>query len=489
MVMVDQGGEIILANRALQQLFGYTSEDLLGKPIEMLVPHRFRPQHPGHRDSFFADPVARPLGNSRDLRGMHKNGSEISVEVGLTPVAMEQGVFALATVVDLTARKKAEERFRATVEAAPVGMVMIDQSGEILLVNAALERLFGYTREELLGQEIEILVPENARGDHPGHRTGFFADPTQRPMGAGRDLCGRHKSGAEIPVELGLTPINTESGIVALGTVVDLTASRNDAERIRNSNQALARSNSELEQFAYVASHDLQEPLRKIASYCQLLKEEQAEKLDDEGREYLDVAIDGSKRLLTLVRDLLSLSRVTTRGKPLAPISVHESLQEAMGNLELAIQERDAHVTADPLPNAMADQSQLTLLFQNLIGNAMKYCTARVPMVHIGVCDTGSQFEFSVQDNGIGIEPQYKDRVFQIFQRLHNRREYSGTGIGLALCRRIVERFGGEIWLESTPGRGSTFYFTLNKAVLQERHDVSDQHAKAIGRSDRNPAR
>ena len=226
----------------------------------------------------------------------------------------------------------------------------------------------------------------------------------------------------------------------------------------------LIRSNSELEQFAYVASHDLQEPLRMVISYLQLLERRYKHQLDASADEFIDYAIEGAERMQTLIRDLLSFSRVSTRGQPFTDVDSEKALTGAIANLQLAIQENQAVITHDPLPTVTADATQLTQLFQNLVGNALKFRRAEAPQIHIGVFDNNEEeTTFYVRDRGIGIEPQYHDRIFAIFQRLHSRSKYPGTGIGLALCKKIVERHGGRIWFESQPMQGTTFYFTLSK--------------------------
>jgi signal transduction histidine kinase len=223
----------------------------------------------------------------------------------------------------------------------------------------------------------------------------------------------------------------------------------------------LKRSNGELERFAYVASHDLQEPLRMVTSYLQLLERRYKDKLDGDALEFINYAVDGSNRMKTLISDLLSYSRVGTRGKEIALTDCEEVLGRVLSNLQVAIEESGGSVTHDPLPSLMADDVQLESLFQNLIGNALKFHGKQPPKIHVGVEQKGKEWVFSVSDNGIGIDPQYFERIFIIFQRLHNRQEYPGTGIGLAISKRIVERHGGRIWIESQPGKGSTFFFTL----------------------------
>ena len=225
----------------------------------------------------------------------------------------------------------------------------------------------------------------------------------------------------------------------------------------------LEHSNKDLEQFAYVASHDLQEPLRMVASYTQLLAQRYEGQLDEKAKKYIDYAVDGAVRMQRLINDLLTYSRIGTQGRQPEPIDTHSVLSEACSNLQTAIEESGAMVTDEDLPTMRADAGQILQLFQNLIGNAIKFHGADPPRVHVSAKDLGREWCFSVNDNGIGMESQYADRVFVIFQRLHTQQEYPGTGIGLAVCKRIVERHGGRIWLESRPGEGSTFFFTVPK--------------------------
>jgi PAS domain S-box-containing protein len=333
-------------------------------------------------------------------------------------------------------------------------MVMVDRGGTIVLVNREIERLFGYPREELLGQTIDKLVPRDTRDAHPEHRGTFFAHPQSRAMGAGRDLHGRRRDGTEVPVEIGLNPIETDDGMCVLASVVDISG-RKRAE------QELKRSNEELERFAYVASHDLQEPLRTVASYVQLLERRYADKLDADANDFIGFAVEGAKRMQRLIDDLLAFSRVGTLGGALIPIAADLPVDASIENLGAAIAESDAVIERAALPVVLGDATQLRLLFTNLIGNAIKFRGAERVTVRISAVRDGSFWRLSVSDNGIGIAPEYFDRIFVIFQRLHLREEFAGTGIGLAICKKIVERHGGRIWVESEPGKGSTFSFTL----------------------------
>jgi PAS domain S-box-containing protein len=347
-----------------------------------------------------------------------------------------------------------ERLFRAMVESSPHGVVMVDGRGVIVLVNRETERLFGYSREELLGQPVEVLVPGQMRQRHPDLRGGFHANPKSRPMSAGRDLYGRRKGGGEIPVEIELTPIETDEGTFVLASVVDIGPRKQAEEELR-------RSNEELERFAYVASHDLQEPLRTVASYVQLLSRRYRDQLGPDAVDFIDFAVGGVRRMQHLIEDLLAFSRVGTRGAAFVPIDMQSVLRDALDSLHAAIVESGAEVTHTALPTVVGDPGQLEQLLTNLIGNALKFRGAESPRVHVTAQREGRMWVLCVNDNGIGIAPEYFERIFVIFQRLHARDEYQGTGVGLAICKKIAERHGGRIWVESTVGNGTRFSFTI----------------------------
>lgn len=380
---------------------------------------------------------------------------------GWTSLALNNARLFKQVQNELTERERAEEQFRLVVEAAPSAMIVVNRRGKIILVNSRTQELFGYQREELLGSSIELLVPERFQSQHPEYQASFFENPQARPMGAGRDLFGLRKDGMEVPVEIGLTPLKTLEGVVVLASIIDITERKRAEDEIKRTLIELTRSNQELEQFAYVASHDLQEPLRMVSSYLQLISRRYQGKLDSDADEFIAFAVEGANRMKVLINDLLAFSRVGTRGKEFEPVALEHVLELVEKNLQITIEETKALISHDPLPEIMADNSQMVQLFQNLIENAIKFRSQTRPKVHIGAKRQADSWLLFVRDNGIGFEAQFAERIFIIFQRLHTRNEYSGTGIGLAICRKIVERHGGRIWVESHPDEGATFYFTL----------------------------
>jgi PAS domain S-box-containing protein len=465
MIMVDESGTILLVNTQAERLFGYQRGELVGRSIDMLVPARQRADHKRHRNAFSELPETRGMAPGREIYGLRRDGTEVPIEVGLTPIVTQDGLVVLSSIVDISERRQAEERFRLAVEAAPNGMVMVNARGEMVLVNAEAERMFGYAREELSGRNIEMLVPQRFRSGHVTHRAAFALKPERRLMSAGRDLFGVRKNGSEFPLEIGLNPINTPQGVLVLCSVVDITERTLAQESLEARSRELLRSNAELEQFAYVASHDLQEPLRMVASYTSLLAEEYGEKLDDDAKLYIHFAKDGAERMQQLIHDLLSYSRISSRKRPPVQVSASECLDLALTNLRISLEETGCIVRRGELPTLLGDRSQLVDLFQNLIANAIKFRRGTPPVIEVAAEAHGGSVTFAVKDNGIGMEPQYYEDIFQVFRRLHTKEEYPGTGIGLAICKRIVERVGGRIWVESVLGQGSTFFFTWPSAA------------------------
>jgi len=344
-------------------------------------------------------------------------------------------------------------------------MVVVNQTGDIVLLNRQAEKQFGYSRDELLGQQVTNIIPEGFAERLIADDLRSAEDALEQQIGTGIELTARRKDGTNFPIELMLSPLTSGDTILVTAAIRDITVRKKAEADLLQTVAELNRSNEELGQFAYLASHDLQEPLRMVASYTQLLSRRYKGRLDTDADEFIAFAVDGASRMQRLIEDLLSYSRVGTAGQPLVATSSEAALEQALANLDVAVEEHGAEVTHDPLPEVLADEVQLIQLFQNLVGNAMKYQDSGVPKIHVSAARDGERmWDFSVKDNGLGIGPEYLEKVFGMFERLHRRDEYAGTGIGLAICRKIVERHGGEISVESQLGEGSTFHFGLAEA-------------------------
>jgi PAS domain S-box-containing protein len=367
-----------------------------------------------------------------------------------------------------TALQEREQMLDAFFEHSPDATVIVNREGIITRVNKRSEELFGYEREELMNMPVDSLIPKRHREQHVQHRQDYDANPRIRSMGAGLELFARRKDGSEVPVDIMLSPIDTAEGKVVKAVIRDITDRKLADEKLKMTMEDLERSNKELEQFASVASHDLQEPLRMVSSFTQMLERRYKDKLDADANDFIGFAVDGANRMQVLINDLLAYSRIGTRGKPFESVDMNEVLGQAIANLSVTILEHHAMITNDELPTIRADATQMLQLFQNLIGNSIKFKGNNTPLIHITSTERPSEWVFSVKDNGIGIAPEYHERIFVIFRRLHTM-EYPGTGIGLAICKKIVERHLGKIWVESELGKGSTFYFTIPKPKGENR--------------------
>lgn len=590
-IIVDADGTILVANAESCRIFGYSADALLNRKIELLIPMRFHNSHPSLRHAYVPKATARIMGAGRELSGLRKDGSEFPVEIGLQPVETIQGTRVILTVSDITTRTIQDELFRATVEAAPNGMIVVNSDGNIVVINSEALRLFEYSRDELINQPVEKLLPSRYRGVHTVLRHSYSHDAQARPMGAGRDLAGRKKDGSEFPLEIGLSPVKTQMGMCVIAAVTDLssreaaTILRNQlaksqahlaaivessddaiisldlhgnvkswnagaqelfgysseeilgkslditvppelldakhamllsvqggggsvkqydtqritksglivnvsmtlspirnrqgqvvgiskvardisertlaAELLKKQSVELARSNNELQQFAYSASHDLQEPLRAITGCVELLRRQYHDTLDARAHELIGHAINNARYMRSLIDGLINLSRVDGESATCEDVDCNEVIKLVIESLRAAIVESAAEIVVHPLPVIRGNAVQLQQLFQNLLENAIKFRRNVALEISVRCERQGSQWLFSITDNGLGIEPQFTTRIFGLFQRLHSRTRYSGTGIGLALCAKIVSSLNGRIWVESEFGSGSIFHFTL----------------------------
>lgn len=471
MVVVNRRSKIVLLNLQAERRFGYSRDELLGQPVTNIIPEGFAERLLADGTRTAAETLGQQIGTGIELSGRRKDGTDFPIEIMLSPLESPEGMLITTAIRDISVRRAAEvrlvqmeARYRGLLEAAPDAMVVVGQDGSIVLLNLQAERKFGYSRDQLVGQKVTDIIPHGFSERLVTDALRSAEDALAQQIGMGIELLGRRKDGTEFPIEIMLSPLNSAEGLLVTAAIRDISIRKRAEANLLQKVRELNRSNEEMGQFAYVASHDLQEPLRMVASYTQLLARRYKGRLDADADEFIGFAVDGATRMQRLIQDLLTYSRVGSREAALSELSSEDALRQALANLRDTVEDSRAVVTHDALPVVLADETQLVQLFQNLVGNALKYQVAgATPAVHVSASKAGGKpWLFAVKDNGIGIEPQYYDKIFGMFQRLHRREEFAGSGIGLAICKKIAECHGGGISVESEIGRGSTFRFTLS---------------------------
>lgn len=468
MVVINKFGQVIFINNQTQKLFGYDREQIIGQEIEMLMPARFAGKHVGHRAGFFLDPNVREMGAGQQLVGKKSNGEEFPAEIMLSPLETEEGIMVSAAIRDITDRKKAEERIKQSeekfikaFELSPGGILMSKvTTGEIIDVNDRFLEIVGFAREEVIGHstvELKIVTAEV--------RKEIIQELEQVGYLRNREILFTRKSGEHAYALFSIVLITLKSEKVAFSMYYDITERKKSEAELKQKSEELVRSNKELEQFAYIISHDLQAPLRSITNYITLIEKRLAGKLDDQLNQMFGSVVRAGNGMKTMITELLSYASIGKGDHRLEEeVDCNTVVNRVLADLDFDIRQSKATVDTGMLPMIKGNQTEIKQLFQNLVSNAIKFRRTNVtPEISIRCDDRHSEWEFSVRDNGIGISEEFFNKLFLVFQRLHGKSEYPGSGIGLATCKKIVDILGGRIWVTSKQDVGTVFHFTVPK--------------------------
>ncbi len=463
LVIVNKSGEIQMVNIQTQKLFGYTKEELVGQPVEVLMPERFKGTHHKHRDGFFAGPKFRPMGDGLDLWGAKKTGEEFPIEISLGPIETEDGMLVSAAIRDISDRKKAESKFRSLMEMAPDALVIVNQQGNIQMVNAQAERLFGYEKQSLLNERLEILIPERFRAAHPKHRDGFFHKPKFRPMGRGLELWGVKKDGTEFPIEISLGPIETEDGVLVSAAIRDISERKKTEQERKQTMKLVGEQNQRLLNFAHIVSHNLRTHSGNFEMILNLIEMEETA---EEKLEMLEMLKSASGQLSETIDNLNEVVTIQTNlNQKTKAHNLLEYVDKTLVVLQASIETKEAEVTVN-VPKELQiphNTSYLESILLNFTTNALKYKHPdRKPEITFEAVEQEKYVVLSITDNGLGIDlERHGKKLFGMYKTFHGNE--NARGIGLFITKNQIEVMGGEISVESEVNKGTTFTIHFKK--------------------------
>ena len=476
-IIIDDKGHIQSFNTAACKIFGYEPSEVLGRNVNMLMPEPFHTQHDSYLTNYLTTGTKKIIGIGREIYARRKSGDVFPMELSVNELRLNDQVFFLGTISDITRRKESESKLKASLNYSETlldtvldGLITITASGQIKEFNKAAQRILGYTEDEVRGQNVKMLMPDPYHSEHDQYLQNYHDTGDKKVIGLGREVAARRKDGTVFPIELGVNEMINGDERIFVGTIRDISERKAAELEIQSYLEKLKVSNEELDQFAYIASHDLKEPLRGLANNAMFLEEDYHDSLDDRGKQRLARMRFLCQRMEHLVDSLLYYSRLGRQDLAINTVNLGDLLTSVM---EITLVEPDTNVHVcwpSDLPTIICDVPRTTELFRNLISNALKYNLSEPKQVDIGVTQAQNpitgKFEqrvFFVKDNGMGIDERFFEDIFRIFKRLNEEGDtVRGTGVGLTFVKKIVERQGGQIWLESQLGIGSCFYFTLN---------------------------